>query len=77
MSDLFVPEVDIVRTRLEPISIENLVIDTVSATDDSALLSAEYDVDFPESARMTATISLVKQGERWLISELSQKKAGE
>lgn len=77
LAELFVPEVDILRTRLEPISIENLVVDTVHATSDSASVTAEYDTDFPENAHVKATITLVKRGQRWLISELTQEKAGE
>ena len=79
LPDLFVPEVadSMLRTRLQPIAVENLIIRTVSTTDDSALLTAEYDVDFPEIARIKATISLLKRGQRWLISELTQEKAGE
>ncbi len=75
--DLFVPEVEIIRTRLQPITIENLVIETVSATEDAAQVVAEYDVDFPRDAHIGATITLVKRGSRWLISELTQEKAGE
>ena len=79
LPDLFVPEVadSMLRTRLQPIAVENLIIRTVSTTDDSALLTAEYDVDFPDIARIKATISLLKRGQRWLISELTQEKAGE
>ena len=79
LPDLFVPEVadSMLRTRLQPIAVENLIIRAVSTTDDSALLNAEYDVDFPEIARIKATISLLKRDQRWLISELTQEKAGE
>ena len=79
LPDLFVPEVadSMLRTRLQPIAVENLVIETVSATEGTALLIAEYDVDFPQNTRITATITLVKHDKRWLISELTQEKAGE
>ena len=79
LPDLFVPEVaeSMLRTRLQPIAVENLVIETVSSTEGAALLTGEYDTDFPENARVKATISLVKSGEHWLIAELTQEKAGE
>ena len=79
LPDLFVPEVaeSMLRMRLQPIAVENLEIDTVSTASDSALVIAEYDVDFPENARIKASITLVKHGKRWLISELTQEKAGE
>lgn len=79
LPDLFVPEVadSMLRTRLQPIGVENLIIRTVSATESAALLTAEYDVDFPENTRIRASITLVKHENRWLISELTQEKAGE
>ena len=79
LPDLFVPEVaeSMLRTRLQPIAVENLEIDTVSTASDSALVIAEYDVDFPENTRIKATITLAMRGDRWLISELTQEKAGE
>ena len=79
LPDLFVPEVadSMLRTRLQPIGVENLVIETVSATESSGLLTAEYDVDFPQNTRIKAIITLVKHDQRWLISELTQEKAGE
>ena len=70
MAETFVAEVaeGIKLAVLPRISIENLVIKTVSETEDTAEVTAEYDTDFPVPTHIKVRFILVKIDGDWLIS---------
>jgi len=71
------------QEMFKSVDIENLILKTISESENEAILEAEYDIEFTvyvyneftTKQHNTMTVKLVRVDDRWLISDIIQSDA--